>query len=476
MSIMMIHSIQQYAPCILSQYDSINSTAIEQWRQHGFEETKKFLEKVPENLRNEFMYTALLKKHIEKVVFKIMREIGLLLKPSPVKSIMLFCLGNRVKVDEILIEKKMCDEFVMLWADQKELADLHSTIPTMYRHKISNTTQICVGIGRGKIMVNRDTRFSKLILVGKDWYRVTMNVYMKVLSERSRFFMEKMSCRREKGVSHMVEIRECDDVDIYVDIVVLMYCDDLKKKEDENVNEILALLKVYVAILFYEGVMSCFEHLEAAPWSVDEEYIVVSCFNELYPLEKYVTLTLQRVSSEPTRARNNSELKKMLLAMTSKCIIDLEDIECSLDPMIEREVKRYQSNTEIKKEEKKDKKKEHGDNKRLKETEKKLLTSSGEKSRELEESKVEISWLKEKIEGFSKSQNSIEDDSSVQNFDIYSLKIEMDSTKESLPQAHAAAETSSLKVSDLLEEMKYVKNRLKEVTETEMKSKISMDD
>ncbi|CAN6971889.1 unnamed protein product [Brassica rapa subsp. trilocularis] len=141
MSIMMIHSIQQYAPCILSHYDSINSTAIEQWRQHGFEETKKFLEKVPENLRNEFMYTALLKKHIEKVVFKIMREIGLLLKPSPVKSIMLFCLGNRVKVDEILIEKKMCDEFVMLWADQKELADLHSTIPTMYRHKISNTNK-----------------------------------------------------------------------------------------------------------------------------------------------------------------------------------------------------------------------------------------------------------------------------------------------------------------------------------------------
>ncbi|CAG7861875.1 WPP domain-associated protein-like [Brassica rapa] len=166
----------------------------------------------------------------------------------------------------------------------------------------------------------------------------------------------------------------------------------------------------------------------------------------------------------------------MLLAITSKSITDLEDIDCSLDPMIEREVKRYQSNTEIKKEEKKDKKKEHGENKRLKETENKLLTSSGEKSRELEESKVEIAWLKEKIDESSKSQNSIEDDSSVQNFDIYSLKIEMDSTKESLAQAHAAAETSSLKVSDLLEEMKYVKNMLKEATETEMKSKITMDD
>lgn len=190
-------------------------------------------------------------------------------------------------------------------------------------------------------MVNRDIRFLKLILVGKDWYRVIMNVYMKVLSERSRFFMEKMSCRREKGVFYMVEIRECDDVDIYVDIVVLMYCDDFKKKEDENVNEILVLFKVYVVILFYEGVMLCFEYLEVVLWLVDEEYIVVLCFNEFYFFEKYVILIFQRVLFELTRVRNNLEFKKMLLAMISKCIIDLEDIECFLDFMIEREVKRY---------------------------------------------------------------------------------------------------------------------------------------
>lgn len=57
--------------------------------------------------------------------------------------------------------------------------------------------------------------------------------------------MEKMNSRREKGVSHMVEISECDDVEIYVETVVLMYCDDLKKKLiGENVIKILALLKV----------------------------------------------------------------------------------------------------------------------------------------------------------------------------------------------------------------------------------------
>lgn len=105
-----------------------------------------------------------------------MRELGLLLKPSPFRSITSLSVGNRVKVDEILIEKKMCDEFVMLWADQKELADLHSKKPTMYRHEISKiTAQICVGISGGRIMVNSETGFAKLAVVGKDWYIVTMN-------------------------------------------------------------------------------------------------------------------------------------------------------------------------------------------------------------------------------------------------------------------------------------------------------------
>ncbi|KAF8109613.1 hypothetical protein N665_0094s0079 [Sinapis alba] len=113
---------------------------------------------------------------------------------------------------------------------------------------------------------------------------------------------------------------------------------------------------------------------------------------------------------------------------------------------------------------------------RGKEAEKKLLASFEEQSRELEESKVEIASLKERIDGSFHSQDSSEDDSSVQDSDIESLKIEMESTKESLQQAHEAAEASSLKVSDLLEEMKSVKNELKEATDAEMTSKKAMDD
>ncbi|KAJ4901955.1 Uncharacterized protein Rs2_15906 [Raphanus sativus] len=51
------------------------------------------------------------------------------------------CAHTREKLDRkwmlMFRETKMCDEFVKLWTDQKELANLHSEIPTMYRHEIN---------------------------------------------------------------------------------------------------------------------------------------------------------------------------------------------------------------------------------------------------------------------------------------------------------------------------------------------------
>ncbi|KAF2532292.1 hypothetical protein F2Q70_00029307 [Brassica cretica] len=82
-----------------------------------FEEVEKFLEKVLENIRNESMYTVLIKKYAEsgkkdidraEAVFKKMRELCLLLKPSPFSSMtsLYISVGNKVKVDEILREMK----------------------------------------------------------------------------------------------------------------------------------------------------------------------------------------------------------------------------------------------------------------------------------------------------------------------------------------------------------------------------------
>lgn len=63
----------------------------------------------------------------------------------------------------ILIDRKMGDEFVDLWADQRELAVLHSKIPTMYRHEISKiTAQLCISIGKGQILVPKESRYALL--------------------------------------------------------------------------------------------------------------------------------------------------------------------------------------------------------------------------------------------------------------------------------------------------------------------------
>lgn len=70
---------------------------------------------------------------------------------------------NLLWLVEILISKGIGEEFVVLWADQKELAAVHSKVKGVYRFEISRiTAQLCVAIGRGQVLVPRDTRFSLL--------------------------------------------------------------------------------------------------------------------------------------------------------------------------------------------------------------------------------------------------------------------------------------------------------------------------
>lgn len=72
-------------------------------------------------------------------------------------------------------------------------------------------------------------------------FRVSMDLHRRVLAAKSRFFAEKL---RRSG-THSVEILECDDVEVYVHAVVLIYCEDLKTRlMGMEVSKILALLKV----------------------------------------------------------------------------------------------------------------------------------------------------------------------------------------------------------------------------------------
>lgn len=87
----------------------------------------------------------------------------------------------------------------------------------------------------------------RLTVVGKDGFRVCMDVHKNVLAEKSRFFAEKLAIRDKENreMLHVVEISECDDVEVYVETVVLMYCEDLKRRLlGEDLDKVLALLKV----------------------------------------------------------------------------------------------------------------------------------------------------------------------------------------------------------------------------------------
>lgn len=82
----------------------------------------------------------------------------------------------------------------------------------------------------------------KLTVSGRDGFKISMDVHRRVLAEKSRFFAEKLS---DGGITHSVEICDCDDVEIYVETLVLMYTHDLKKKlMGDDVTKVLGLLKV----------------------------------------------------------------------------------------------------------------------------------------------------------------------------------------------------------------------------------------
>ncbi|AES88747.2 BTB/POZ domain plant protein [Medicago truncatula] len=142
----------------------------------------------------------------------------------------------------------------------------------------------------------------KLTVVGKEGIRVSMDVKKSVLAEKSRFFAEKLrGSGNGNGMVHSVEISDCDDVDVYVEAIVLMHCVDLKNRlrfmADAGVSKVLNLLKVSAAIMFDLGVMSCLEYLEAIPWTEDEQREIISQLVVFY---------------KPTDDKARREMKSML--------------------------------------------------------------------------------------------------------------------------------------------------------------------
>ncbi|KAI8003300.1 BTB/POZ domain-containing protein [Camellia lanceoleosa] len=76
----------------------------------------------------------------------------------------------------------------------------------------------------------------------------------KINAMGSRFFAVKLSSRwlKQQRTSnpYIVEIADCDDVEVYIEALSLMYCKDLRKKlMKEDVTGVLGILKEYVKFL-----------------------------------------------------------------------------------------------------------------------------------------------------------------------------------------------------------------------------------
>ncbi|GKV23155.1 hypothetical protein SLEP1_g32920 [Rubroshorea leprosula] len=163
----------------------------------------------------------------------------------------------------------------------------------------------------------------KLTLSSKDGISVPLSVHRQILVAHSRFFAVRLSDGSAKeqrpgpGPPYVVEIADCDDVEVYIETLRLMYSKDLRKKlMREDVSRVLGILKVSAAIGFDAGVLSCLEYLEAAPWAEDEEEKVASLLAELRLENVGAGEVLKRVSIEvPNGTEDGNDNEEVLLKL-----------------------------------------------------------------------------------------------------------------------------------------------------------------
>uniref|UniRef100_A0ACD5WDY9 Uncharacterized protein n=1 Tax=Avena sativa TaxID=4498 RepID=A0ACD5WDY9_AVESA len=171
------------------------------------------------------------------------------------------------------------------------------------QHKIS--------VGFGQIEIS-DLR---VVLYGKDGVAVKMSVHKNILAENSTFFADKLS--RQSPVSS-IEVPDCEDVEIYVETVGLMYCDDVKQRLiKQTVPRVLRILKVAELLGFRACVLSCLNYLEAVPWAGEEEENVVSSVRHLQTEDYGVTPILKRVCSDLTSPPNDTFVRIIELVLKS---------------------------------------------------------------------------------------------------------------------------------------------------------------
>ncbi|CAO2830631.1 unnamed protein product [Amaranthus hypochondriacus] len=142
----------------------------------------------------------------------------------------------------------------------------------------------------------------KVVLYGKHGFSVKLNVHKNVLVENSSFFEERLAEQDSDDVPSL-QILDCEDVEIYVETIGLMYSKDMKHRLlKQSVQRVLRILKVAELIGFSSCIQVCLDYLEAAPWvGEEEEEKVVSSVLRLQNEGVGVNPVLKRVSSNILR-------------------------------------------------------------------------------------------------------------------------------------------------------------------------------
>ncbi|KAI3453742.1 hypothetical protein Pfo_010405 [Paulownia fortunei] len=170
----------------------------------------------------------------------------------------------------------------------------------------------------------------KLTLSSKDGLSVSISVHRQILVAHSRFFAlklnEKWVKQQRSSGPYIVEIAHCDDIEVYIETLRLIYCKDLRKKlMKEDVPRVLGILKVSAAIGFDAGVLSCLEYLEAAPWAEDEEEKVASLLSELRLEGVGAGEVLKRVSLDATAGLEDGNDNDEVLLKLLQVVLEGKD-------------------------------------------------------------------------------------------------------------------------------------------------------
>ncbi|XP_050376494.1 BTB/POZ domain-containing protein At1g63850 [Argentina anserina] len=201
----------------------------------------------------------------------------------------------------------------------------------------------------------------KLTLSAKDGFSVQMSLHRPILVAHSRFFAVKLSDRWVKqqrttpssSPPYNVEIAECDDVEVYIEALRLMYCKDLRKRlMKEDVPKVLGILKVSAAVGFDAGVLSCLEYLEAAPWAEDEEEKVASLLSELRLEGVGAGEVLKRVSLEVANGNEEGNDNEEVLVKLLHVVLEGKDEKArrEMKGLVTKMLRENSSHNELRKE------------------------------------------------------------------------------------------------------------------------------